>query len=116
MDEDVHVFDGSSGHDPVTEIEYVAAAPPALRRISLTCSRTWPAGPKRAAGSRFPWTAQLPPIDSRALSMGTRQSTPMTSPPASCIRGSRWQVSTPKWMLGTDLSRDAKRRFMWSMT
>src|SRR5215471_1328960 len=52
------------------------------------------------AGSRLPCTATSGPRRSQAAPSSTRQSRPMTSPPASRIKGNRVAVPTPKWMIG----------------
>ena len=54
------------------------------------------------------------PIRSQASSSGMRQSTPMTSPPASAIASSRVAVPVPKWSTGTPVEAAASRmRRVW---
>ena len=115
-DEDLHVLDGSFGQHPVTQVEYVAAGasrpPKDLPRL-----RPHVAGrAEKDRGIEVPLDGELPPAVSRALSMGTRQSTPSTSIPAPAIRGSRWHESRPKRMRGTDESREAKSLFTCGKT
>ena len=75
MDQDVHIFDGSSGHDSMTEIEYVAAAfaypPEDLPHLSLHVFRRAEKGrgvevplDGTRSAHRFPGLVQRkPPVD-----------------------------------------------------
>ena len=56
--------------------------------------------PKRTAPSRLPWTPRSSPTCCQPQSSGIRQSSPITSPPASRIGSSSVAVPVPKWIVG----------------
>ena len=60
------------------------------------------------AGSRLPCSTRGEANRVAAVSSGTRQSTPMTSLPASDIAPSSSPVVTPKWMRGISPATDSR--------
>src|SRR5205809_276128 len=74
--------------------------PPARSRMSLTRWRMYGGLARSTAGSRFPCTATSWPTLAQAASRSTRQSSPITSPPAERRSGSSAAVPGPKWMTG----------------
>ena len=86
---------------PVTEVEIWPGRPPTDSRIRNAAASTRSHGPSSSAGSRFPCTPRSAPTSSQAAVDGSRQSTPITSPPASAISSRRCVVPVPKWIVGT---------------
>ena len=74
--------------------------PAAWSRIRRAWRSISSSGANRTTGSRFPWTATPGPSRSQASASSTRQSRPMTSPPASRWSSSSEPVSVPKWIDG----------------
>ena len=97
-----HVIDRRRRQDAVTEVEDVPRSAGRLaedaRRRALRISGI---GASSAIGSRLPCTATSWPRRAHAASRSTRQSRPMTSPPASRRHSSRPAVPVPKWITGT---------------
>src|SRR5262249_35214126 len=92
---------GVSGRTPWPRLKRWQGRPPARRRISATRSRMYEGFAISTTGSRLPWTATSWPTAAQAVSSSTRQSRPITWPPASRMSRSSVAVPVPKWMTGT---------------
>src|SRR5262245_1788327 len=86
---------------PCPRLKMCPGRPATASRISFTPRRISTGLASRTAGSRFPWTATSYPSRSHAAPISTRQSSPITSPPAAFIRRRSPGVAVPKWMTGT---------------
>ena len=72
------------GRTPWPRLKTWPGRPPARASTSSASRSTTSHGAPSAAGSRFPWTAR-PGTADQPSSSGTRQSSPMTSPPAAAM-------------------------------
>ena len=96
------VLDRRLRQDAVAEVEDVAGpAGRAAEDRPSRAARISPGGARSTAGSRLPCTAtSWPEPPPTPASRSTRQSRPITSPPAARIEGRSAAVPVPKWMTG----------------
>src|SRR5579884_280359 len=87
---------GVSGRIPCPRLKMCPGLPPARRRMSDAAARIVRRSENNSAGSRLPCTPTPLPRRCHASSSSTRQSKPMTSPPASRIASSNVPVIVPK--------------------
>ena len=99
---------GVCGRTPWPRLKMCPGRPATRRRMSSAAASNRSRGPHSRTGSRFPWTACDAPIVCHASSMCWRQSTPITSPPASTRSGRIAVAPTPKWI--SALRRHGDRR------
>src|SRR5207247_411869 len=88
------------GRTPCPRLKMWPGLPPARARTSRAAASTRSHGPSSTAGSRLPWTPRPSPTSAQPRSSGTRQSRPITSPPARAIEPSSAAVPVPKWIVG----------------
>ena len=102
------------GRTPWPRLKMCPRRPATRRRMSSAAASNRSRGPHSRTGSRFPWIRALSPIVCHASSMCWRQSTPITSPPASARSARIAEAPTPKWISGTPRSgRPSKMRCVW---
>src|SRR3954447_8327931 len=97
-----------SGTTPWPRLKMWPGRPPARASTSSAPAATRSQGPSRAAPSRLPWIPWSWPTRSQAASSGTRQSTPITSPPTSARSSSRCASPVAKWMVGTSTAASTR--------
>ena len=74
---------GVVGRMPWPRLKMCPGRPAARRRTSSAAASRRSSGPSSSVGSRLPWMPRSWPMRVHASSSGSRQSTPITSPPAS---------------------------------
>ena len=117
VDQGPHVVDGGVRQDAVAEVEDVAGPAGGLVEDAPGLALDLVAGARTGRPGRgSPGRRRLARAGPRLGRRSTRQSRPMTLPPASRWSSSSEPVSVPKWIDGTDGVELAKSRFMWGWT